>query len=156
MKLLDSGWQKFKMIDIKDNFFIREGELVWKVSRSGGPGGQNVNKVNTRVTLLFDVVSCGSLSELQKQQILTRLSSRADKNGVIRVISQKFRTQRANRDSALERLRELIKEALKELPIRKKTRIPYLAKEQRFEKKKKRSILKQQRAKKDWAGDLAN
>jgi ribosome-associated protein len=144
------------MIDIKDNFFIREGELVWKVSRSGGPGGQNVNKVNTRVTLLFDVVSCGSLSELQKQQILTRLSSRADKNGVIRVISQKFRTQRANRDSALERLRELIKEALKELPIRKKTRIPYSAKEQRFEKKKKRSILKQQRAKKDWAGDLAN
>jgi ribosome-associated protein len=105
---------------------------------------------------LFDVVSSGSLSEVQKQQILTRLSSRADKNGVIRVVSQRFRTQRANRDSALERLRELLKEAIKELPIRRKTRIPYAARQQRFEKKRKRSILKQQRAKKDWAGDLAN
>jgi len=144
------------MIEIKDGVVIREDELVWKVSRSGGPGGQNVNKVNTRVTLLFDVANCTNLSDVQKQQILTHLSSRADKNGVIRVVSQRFRTQRANRDFALDRLRELLEEALKEMPIRKKTRIPYAAKQQRFEKKKKRSILKRQRAKKDWAGDLAN
>ena len=144
------------MIEIEDGVVIREDELVWKVSRSGGPGGQNVNKVNTRVTLLFDVANCTNLSDVQKQQILTRLASRADKIGVIRVISQRFRTQRANRDSALERLRELLKEAIKELPIRKKTRIPYTAKQQRFEKKRKRSLLKQQRAKKDWVGDLSD
>jgi ribosome-associated protein len=144
------------MIEIQSGVVIREDELVWRVSRSGGPGGQNVNKVNTRVTLLFDVANCTNLSDVQKQQILTRLASRADKNGVIRVVSQKFRTQGANRDSALERLQELLKEALKEPPIRKKTRIPYAARQQRFEKKRKRSILKRQRAKKDWAADLAN
>lgn len=156
MYLKRGGLRADVMIEIRDGIVISKDQLVYKVSRSSGPGGQNVNKVNTRVTLLFDVANCTNLSDVQKQQILTRLASRANKNGIIRVVSQKFRTQKANRDFALDRLRELLEEALKEMPIRKKTRIPYSAKQQRFEKKRKRSILKQQRAKKDWAGDLAN
>ena len=141
------------MIEIRDGIVIRENQLVYKVSRSSGPGGQNVNKVNTRVTLLFDVANCGSFSEIQKQQILSRLSGRADKNGVIRIISQKFRTQQANRQAVRERLQQLLIEALETPPVRKKTSIPRTIKEQRLEKKRKRGLLKQQRTKSDWPSD---
>ena len=143
------------MIEIKDGIVIREDQLIYKVSRSGGPGGQNVNKVNTRVTLLFDVAGCGSFSDIQKQRILTRLSSRVDKNGIVRVVSQKFRTQQANRQAATERLQQLLIEALETPPVRKKTGIPFSAKERRLEKKRQRGLLKQQRAKKSWR-DFAN
>jgi len=141
------------MMEIRDGIVIRENQLVYKVSRSSGPGGQNVNKVNTRVMLLFDVANCGSFSEMQKQQILSRLSGRADKNGVIRIISQKFRTQQANRQAVRERLQQLLIEALETPPVRKKTGIPLTAKERRLEKKRRRGLLKQQRANRDWPGD---
>ena len=137
------------MIEITDYIFISGDELIFKASRSGGPGGQNVNKVNTRITLLFNVVDCDSFSDLQKKRILSRLSTRADKDGVIRVVSQKFRTQKANHHAAVERLRELLAGALKTKPIRKKTRVPYAAKQKRLEEKRKRSRLKRQRAEKD-------
>lgn len=143
------------MIQITDDIFIREDELVFGASRSGGPGGQNVNKVNTRITLLFDVANCGSFSDIQKKRILSRLSTRADKNGVIRVISQKFRTQKANRRAAIERLQKLLAEALKTRPARKKTKVPYAVKQRRLEEKRQRSLLKKQRAKRNLTEDSA-
>ncbi|MHC4694187.1 MAG: alternative ribosome rescue aminoacyl-tRNA hydrolase ArfB [Planctomycetota bacterium] len=138
------------MIEITKDISINEDDLVFRASRSGGPGGQNVNKVNTRVTLFFDVAGCESLSDIQKQRILTRLSTRADKNGIIRVISQKFRTQKANRRVAVERLQELLRGALKTKPLRKKTKVPERARLRRLEEKKRRSMLKRQRAEKDF------
>ncbi len=144
------------MIAITDNICIREDELIFKASRSSGPGGQNVNKVNTRITLLLDVANCGSFSDVQKRRILTRLATRADKNGQVRVVSQKFRTQKANRRAAVERLQQLLAEALKTRPVRKKTKIPYAAKKRRLEEKKRRSLLKQQRAKRNLAEDFAD
>jgi len=138
------------MIEITKDIFIDENELVFKASRSGGPGGQNVNKVNTRVTLFFDVGSCDGLSDIHKQRILARLSTRADKKGVIRVVSQKFRTQNANRRASIERLGELLREALKTKPARKKTKVPERARLRRLEEKKRRSMLKRQRAEKDF------
>ncbi|MFB0524161.1 MAG: alternative ribosome rescue aminoacyl-tRNA hydrolase ArfB [Phycisphaerae bacterium] len=144
------------MIEITNDISISEDELIFKASRSGGPGGQHVNKVSTRVTLLFDVASCDSFSDVQKQQILKRLATRADKNGVIRAVSQKFRTQKANRTAALERLCQLLREALKTQPVRKKTKVPKYAQKQRLEEKKQRSLLKQQRVKKSWAEDLVD
>ncbi|MHC4096788.1 MAG: alternative ribosome rescue aminoacyl-tRNA hydrolase ArfB [Planctomycetota bacterium] len=129
---------------------MSEDEFVFKASRSGGPGGQNVNKVNTRVTLFFDVAGCADFSEIQKRRILARLSTRADKNGVIRVVSQKYRTQKANRRTAVERLQELLKGALKTKPVRKKTKVPKRARLRRLEEKKRRSMLKRQRAEKDF------
>jgi ribosome-associated protein len=144
------------MIEITDDIFINEDNLVFKVSRSSGPGGQNINKLNTRVTLLFDVADCGSLSDFQKQRILTRLATRADKNGVLRVVSQKFRTQGANRRAAIERLQELINDALKTRPIRKKGKVPYAAGQRRLQEKRRRSLLKQQRLRKHMSDDLVD
>jgi len=144
------------MIDITDNIFIREDELIFKASRSGGPGGQNVNKVNTRITLFFDVPNCESFSDVQKRRILSRLSTRADKNGLIRVASQRFRTQKANRRAAVERLQQLLAEALKTRPVRKKTKVSYAVKQRRLEEKRRRSLLKQQRAKRNLAEDFAD
>jgi len=141
------------MIEITDNISIRKDELIFKASRSGGPGGQNVNKVNTRITLLLDVANCESFSDVQKRRILSRLSTRADKNGLLRVVSQKFRTQKANRRVAVERLQQLLVGALKTRPVRKKTKIPYAVKQRRLEEKRKRSLLKQQRAKRNLAED---
>ena len=123
-------------------------------SRSGGPGGQNVNKLNTRVTVLFDVAGSPSLSDEQKQRILSRLSTRIDKHGVLHVVSQKHRSQEANRQAAVERLQELLREALKPEPIRKKTRTPAAARERRIREKKHRGEIKQQRTGRDeeeWA-----
>ena len=138
------------MIEITSDIFISEDELVFRASRSAGPGGQNVNKVNTRITLLFDVADCRSLSDRQKRLIFSRLSTRIDKNGLLRVVSQKFRTQKANRNAAVERFRNLLAGALKNRLIRKKTRVPYAAKKKRLDEKRKRGRLKRQRTEKDF------
>lgn len=130
--------------------FIPEDELVFKFSRGGGPGGQNVNKVNTRVTILFDASNSRGLSDEQKELILKGLASRADKDGVIRIVSQRYRTQKENRKAAIERLEELLRGALKKKKVRKQTRIPEKARRERLEKKKRRSILKKQRAERDF------
>lgn len=133
------------MIEIAKDTFIREDELTFKTSRSGGPGGQNVNKLNTRVTMLFDVAASPSLSDEQKRQVRSRLATRIDKQGVLHVVSQKHRSQEANRQAAVERLLELLREALRPRPIRRKTKTPASAKERRLKEKKHRGALKRQR-----------
>lgn len=138
------------MIEVKDGIVIRREEIVFKFSRSSGPGGQNVNKVNTRVTAFFDLANAAGFTDAQKSRILKRLATRADKNGVIRVVSQRYRTQKANRECAVERLVELLREALKRRAVRKETPVPRWAKEKRLAEKKRRSQLKQQRAEKDF------
>ena len=135
------------MIKINEKTVIPEDELIYKASRSSGPGGQNVNKVNTRVTVLFDVADTDSLSGEQKQRILSHLATRASKDGVLRVVSQKHRTQKANRMAAVERLVELLKEALEVNPVRKKTKVSYREKQRRLEGKKRRSLVKDLRKK---------
>ncbi len=137
------------MIEITSEISISEDELVFKASRSGGPGGQNVNKVNTRVTVFFDVTNCESLSDVQRRRILARLATRTDKNGVLRVVSQKYRTQKANRQAAVERLQQLLTDALKTRPVRKKTRVPYAARQRRLDEKRRRGLIKRQRAKRN-------
>jgi ribosome-associated protein len=144
------------MIEIANGIHIPEDALVFKVSRSSGPGGQNVNKLSTRVTVLLDVGRCVSLSDAQKRRILTRLANRADKDGVIRVVCQKHRTQRANRRGAVERLQQLLAEALKTRPVRVETEVPYAARQRRLDQKRQRGLLKQQRARKNPPGDFGD
>ena len=137
------------MIQVTGNIFIDEKSLTFKASRSSGPGGQNVNKVNTRITLFFDLAGCETLLDAQKLKIRNSLASRVDKNGVIRISSQKHRTQGENRNATMERLLQLLADALKKRPTRKKTVVPRSARERRLGLKKKRSLLKQERSKKN-------
>ena len=132
-------------IEIMPGVEISESELSFQFTRSGGPGGQNVNKLNTRVTLFFDVAGCATLTDEQKNRILKKLSTRADKAGVIRVVSQKHRTQSANRSAAVEKLIELLRGALEKKRVRRKTTITRGAKEKRLSAKKQRGALKVQR-----------
>ncbi len=135
------------MIAINEHISIPEDELVFTASHSSGPGGQNVNKVSSRVTLWFDVVNSPSLSPDQKELVIRRLASRIGRNGLLRVISQQTRSQVENRELAIERFAELLRDALKQLPIRKKTRVSKGAKLRRLEEKKQQSILKKERSK---------
>ena len=136
------------MIEIKKGVEISEDLFVFKFSRSSGPGGQNVNKVSTRVTLLLDIADCPDFSEVQKKRIRTCLKTRISKDGVLRVISQRHRTQAANKEAAAARLVELLASALETRPHRRKTKTPAYAVRRRLEEKKRKSQLKQQRAKK--------
>ena len=136
------------MIDVMPGLSIPEDEVHFDASRSGGPGGQNVNKVSSRVTLTFDVNSSAALSDDQKCMILQKLAGRINKEGVLRVISQRTRSQELNRADATERFSELIRQALTPQRRRVKTRIPRAAHQRRVEEKKKRAQVKQGRGKK--------
>ena len=129
---------------VNDKLSIPEMYLHFQSSRSSGPGGQNVNKLNTRMTVV-DVPSCPALTDSQKQRILKKLSSYADKDGGLHISSQRHRSQHANRLDALERLSALVAQAIKPPVKRRKTAVPRAAIRKRLEQKKKRSSIKKQR-----------
>jgi ribosome-associated protein len=133
------------MIRINEHIAIPGDELVFTASHSSGPGGQNVNKVSSRVTLWFDVANSPTLSPEQKELIMSRLENRIGKNGVLRVISQQTRSQVENKELAIERFSELLRDALRQIPIRKKTQVSKGAKLRRLEEKKKHSFIKRER-----------
>jgi len=135
------------MIEIDDHISLLEEELSFTASHSSGPGGQNVNKVSSRVTLWFDVMNSSSLLPEQKELVMRRLANRIGKDGVLRIISQQTRSQTANRELAMERFIELLRDAVKLVPIRKKTRINRAAKLRRLEEKRQRGVLKSERSK---------
>lgn len=137
------------LLNITDSLAIDRREIYFTASRGSGPGGQNVNKVNTRITLWFDVAHSPSLSAHQKALVQERLSTRINKNGLLRVCSRKHRTQAANRNAALERLAGLLQTTLQETEPRKPTQPPKKTKERRLQDKKHRSRLKVKRTKID-------
>jgi len=138
------------MYRISDNIVIPDAEVSFTASRSGGPGGQNVNKVSSRVTLLFDVSASASLSEDEKQRVAERLATRMNKDGVLRVVSQRTRSQELNRLDAQERFVELLQRALTQQRVRIKTRVTAAAKQKRLDRKKKRTVVKQARSRGRW------
>jgi len=136
------------VIDVMPGLSIPEVELCFDASRSGGPGGQNVNKVSSRVTLTFDINASTALSADQKRVVLGALAGRINKQGVLRVISQRTRSQELNRLDATERFAELLCHALTPRRLRVKTRVPRAARQSRIEEKKKRGDIKRGRSKK--------
>jgi ribosome-associated protein len=134
------------MVQVLEDLEIPDEELEFATSRSSGPGGQNVNKVNTRVTVLFDVDRSAALSEDQRGLLHERLGGRIGRAGVLRVVSQRHRTQLANRDAAVERLAELLRDALTEQPERVPVKVPAAVRERRLEEKRRRGSLKRGRA----------
>ena len=135
------------MVEVNANLDIPEKELKFAFARSGGPGGQNVNKVNTKATLFFDVDASPSLSDVQKEKIKRRLPGRISKEGILKVTSVRYRSQKANREDAVKRFALLISFALHEKTVRKKTKVSRGAKERRFQAKKRRGNVKQLRKK---------
>jgi len=138
------------VIHIMDGISIPDGEVTFTASRSGGPGGQNVNKVSSKVTLAFDLRGSAALSDDQKRRIAERLATRINNDGILQVVSQRTRSQDMNRVDAIARFSELLRQTLTPRRARVKTRVSKTAKEQRLQEKRKHSVKKQTRSTKGW------
>lgn len=121
-------------------------ELEFLTSRSSGAGGQNVNKVNSKVTLQWDVVNSARLQPEQKTRILQRLQSRLSSGGVLTIVSQESRSQLQNRDLVMTKLDELLQKAFAPVKKRRKTKPTKASSQRRLESKKRDSEKKQRRS----------
>ena len=131
-------------LEIGNGVIVPAALLRASTSRSGGPGGQNVNKVESRVTIEVDVDAL-PLDDDAKQTIRTKLAGRINRDGVLHVTSQAERSQLANRDRALARMEELLRDALIPKKPRKKTRVTKTQKAKRLDDKRKHAEKKRLR-----------
>lgn len=122
-------------------------ELIFTTSRSSKPGGQNVNKVNTKVLLKFDVVASKVLSDDQKELLFRKLASKLTKDGVLMLTSQEERSQLSNKEAAVLKFRQIVTKAFTPVRARKATKPGKAAKESRRNDKRHASQKKQMRQK---------
>lgn len=122
-------------------------EVSYRASRSGGAGGQNVNKVSSKVELLFPITGSALFTDEEKQLLQNKLQNRLNKDGYLQIICDEERSQYLNKEIALERLMQLLTQALIVPKARKKTRVSKAKKAARLDQKKMHSAKKDMRRK---------
>ena len=132
---------------VNERLSIPRHELTARASRAGGAGGQHVNTSSTRIELLWNVRSSVALDDETRERLLTRLDTKLDGEGTLRVVASDRRSQRQNRESAEERLAEMVRRALVVQKKRRATKPSKASKEKRISEKKRRGETKAARRK---------
>ncbi|MCG8339205.1 MAG: aminoacyl-tRNA hydrolase [Proteobacteria bacterium] len=132
-------------MEITTNCAIPDSEITYEFMRSSGPGGQNVNKVESAVRLKFDLKNNRSLPEEVKARLFKIAGNRITKSGMLTLVARRSRRQDKNRKDAIKRLRELVEQASRKPKPFKKTAVPLRSKLNRLDSKKRRSQQKQLR-----------
>ncbi len=140
------------MIEVSPSVQIDESEIQLDFIRASGPGGQNVNKVSSAAQLRFDLKSSPALSPEVKERLVKLAGSRMTEDGILIIEARRFRTQEQNRLDAIQRLVDLIRQALVEPKLRRKTRPSRTSSAARVDEKKRRGGVKRIRQYKseDW------
>ena len=135
------------MIQVTNSIALDEAELQESFIRASGPGGQNVNKVESAVQLRFDVRNSPSLPDDVKERLERIAGKRLTNDGVLIITAQRFRMQERNREDAVNRLVELVRQATERPKPRRPTRPTLASKKRRLEAKGRRSEIKKGRGK---------
>jgi ribosome-associated protein len=132
-------------LQVDSRISIPQDEFEFRFDRSSGPGGQNVNKVNTKATLHWSVGETPSLPEGVRRRFVARFANRINRDGQLVLASQRHREQSRNAEDCLQRVRQMVLQVIEPPKARKRRRVSQAAKRRRVEQKRRRSQVKQLR-----------